>query len=923
MTDSNFAYDVFLSHSSKDKATVRRVADRLRNDGLKVWFDEWEIRPGDNIPGRIDEGLEQSAVLVLCMSDSSMRSDWAAVESQTFRFTDPVNRDLRFIPLRLDETEPRASLRQFAYIDWRGGGSDEAYARLLAACQRRQEPTVAINPQKVYVKPSRESQETGEMPSVGTVLVGRQKELAGLDEAWRNPNIGVAALIAAGGVGKSTLAWNWWLQLYEQRPELRHRHWSFYNQGATGGSQGDAEAFFNEAFQEWFRVDRPKSRRQQGELIAELVRRDGIVLILDGLEPLQRVHDPDFGSFHDEGMVALLRGLAGPSASLCVCTSRIWLAALDNTANKGSWQIKLDNLTKESGAELFRQYKVDGYREDLERASTAFGNHALSLTLVARFIAEYYKEDHPHINRIDTIPVLTSLPIEKVSDHARRILAHYDSVFLPDSIEYAFLRCLGLFDRPAKPEALKALTDPPPIDGLTVPLQGLKHNSRVTALLRLNRLGLADYKGTTAPLDCHPLIREYFGTQLRANAFAWQEANFRLSRYYSAAAPEEQPTNSKGMEPLYPAVVHASKAKAYAEAWHIYWNRIQQGHPRYFNTNQLGAFHEGLGALASFYDPPWEAVAIGVEEALGSKEYLRLLTEVGFHLKVLGRFDDAVKAIRAAMEGYDRASEFELAAVNSENLAESDLLRGSLTTGFVTLQIGRNGQTYAEMSGKPFRRMQTLALRGQFLFYLGRVEEASQAFFEAEELRVNYCADRQPVRALYILDFLAECGQYEELPAITARFLPLLDENKAKPFTGAFYLFSGQADAMRAIREGSQTFSESARKNLDEAVRLIDGSDLPHLRPWARLARAKLWVFLGDHDKALIDLETALTIAKFSQLRLIEVDCNLGLCNYYLSLNNPDAARTHLELSRPRVVDGDYARPRKWFEAMEAELQRM
>jgi hypothetical protein len=40
---TDFQYDVFLSHSSKDKAIVRPLAERLRKDGLKVWFDEWVI----------------------------------------------------------------------------------------------------------------------------------------------------------------------------------------------------------------------------------------------------------------------------------------------------------------------------------------------------------------------------------------------------------------------------------------------------------------------------------------------------------------------------------------------------------------------------------------------------------------------------------------------------------------------------------------------------------------------------------------------------------------------------------------------------------------------------------------------------------------------------------------------------------------
>jgi len=135
MSDSRFSYDVFLSHSSKDKPVVTKIAERLKAEGLRVWFDLWEIRPGDSIPMRIEEGLEQSSKLVFCMSANSLGSDWATVEGQTFRFRDPINRERRFIPLRLDDTEPRGSLRQFAYVDWRQGRGNQSYARLLGACR--------------------------------------------------------------------------------------------------------------------------------------------------------------------------------------------------------------------------------------------------------------------------------------------------------------------------------------------------------------------------------------------------------------------------------------------------------------------------------------------------------------------------------------------------------------------------------------------------------------------------------------------------------------------------------------------------------------------------------------------------------------------------------------------------------------------
>src|SRR5882672_4496453 len=122
---AEFQYDVFLSHSAKDKTAVREVAERLRKDGLKVWFDEWVIKPGDSIPAKIEEGLEHSRVLVLCMSANAFGSDWAQLEAGTFRFRDPLNKERRFIPLRLDQTPIPGSLAQFLFVNWLRNGREQ------------------------------------------------------------------------------------------------------------------------------------------------------------------------------------------------------------------------------------------------------------------------------------------------------------------------------------------------------------------------------------------------------------------------------------------------------------------------------------------------------------------------------------------------------------------------------------------------------------------------------------------------------------------------------------------------------------------------------------------------------------------------------------------------------------------------------
>ena len=129
-----FQYDVFLSHSTKDKAVVRDVAERLRKDGLKVWFDEWVLKPGDSIPAKIEEGLERSLVLVLCMSANAFGSDWAQLEAGTFRFRDPLKKERRFIPVRLDDAPIKGSLAQPMSMDRLADGDHKSDCAHSVAC---------------------------------------------------------------------------------------------------------------------------------------------------------------------------------------------------------------------------------------------------------------------------------------------------------------------------------------------------------------------------------------------------------------------------------------------------------------------------------------------------------------------------------------------------------------------------------------------------------------------------------------------------------------------------------------------------------------------------------------------------------------------------------------------------------------------
>jgi hypothetical protein len=74
-------YDVFISHASEDKEdVVRPLAHALDSGGLKVWYDEFELRIGDSLRRKIDSGLARSRFGIVVLSRSFFRKGWTNYE---------------------------------------------------------------------------------------------------------------------------------------------------------------------------------------------------------------------------------------------------------------------------------------------------------------------------------------------------------------------------------------------------------------------------------------------------------------------------------------------------------------------------------------------------------------------------------------------------------------------------------------------------------------------------------------------------------------------------------------------------------------------------------------------------------------------------------------------------------------------------
>jgi hypothetical protein len=187
---------------------------------------------------------------------------------------------------------------------------------------------------------------------------------------------------------------------------------------------------------------------------------------------------------------------------------------------------------------LLRALGVKGNQVDLRAASEEFDGHCLALTLLGSYLSDAYIGDircrHEVTGRL-THDV-------RQGAHARKVMDSYQAWF-GDGHELAVLRMLGLFDRPADEETVAVLLKPPAISGLTESLTNFGPTEWRTILgkLRRARLLAPEDPHNLKHLDTHPLVREYFGEQVRCERpDAWKECNRRLYNYYRSVAPSCQ-----------------------------------------------------------------------------------------------------------------------------------------------------------------------------------------------------------------------------------------------------------------------------------------------------------------------------------------------------------------------------------------------
>jgi nucleoside phosphorylase len=757
------------------------------------------------------------------------------------------------------------------------------------------------------------------LPKTAPRLFGRGEELDKLRGAWLDPEVRVMTVVAAGGVGKSALV-NHWLRDLRDRDYLgaqRVLAWSFYSQG-TKENLVAADVFVRFAL-DWLGDDRPlpTNPAEQGARLAALIRQHPMLLLLDGLEPLQYPETaPDVGgTLTDISIASLLRELAAPGwEGLCLITTRVPVAGIKapDSAAAAIEQLDLRNLDIPSGVSLLesligRQQNID----EAEQAVAAVHGHALALNLLGRYLREVYGG---RLSGRFGMGRLGGGVAE--GGHAQRIMELYAEWLQRYARigELAILDVIGLFDRPAPFPAIAAVLARTDLGREMPGLSEFDGSEWRRCVADLRRMGLLadETAGLPGTLDAHPLVREYFRSRLQLLSPAlWEAGNLSLYEYYKKRAPE-QPANAADMNLLYAAVNHGCAIGRHQEVYHqILVPRIWRSPRESYSTRILGMTGSEIVALSNYFLLPAWTKLRSVE--LDRQARVLVMSNAALRLRQLGRPDDALASCRALFglltakatvaEPVDVADAAYAASLYCELLIIAGRLQSPVwgkEDG--APEVARTAVRFADQCPDAYFKMYSRSCLAEVEFMTGDLNAARELFDEAAAIAV---AEQSNLPFLYSQNLY----RYGYFAIETGDAAILLADAERDPRWGLAAKPSQLSHAIRQLVLGAarRAMAEAgepadlaqAAAEVDDAIVIFRGVGYTDYTVRGLLERAHLRQVRArpeDYAGALDDLDEAQAEVTRSHMTLLAADVHLQKVACHLSVWPRQPADWHADM---------------------------
>ena len=404
-------YDVFVSYKREDDHAREVLVLALELAGYEVFWDAKLNH--DDWKGELRDEINRSKLIICLWSAKAAASEYVKAEayhafgigkllSAPIEDTSVVpeyfkNTNLHPFDCWADEARRRAQIQKIL-------GTLE---RLTGGPSRRPEPSTPTTDNTGCPA------DFGDIPGAPDKLIGRDAELAMLRDAWASripKKVNAVVFHALGGAGKSALLRTFANELLAAGGGGASRiyGWSAYSQGSGEQKRADADSFISKALADFgWQGELPKDPVERGRALAKLIQKERVLLLLDGLEPLQDAPNVNKGKFKDKGLAELVKLLAGRNPGLVVLTTRQEVPELTGF---GPVVInhELDQLSDQAGADLLVELGVHGRQRELEAAVHELQGHALSVTLLGTYLAEVCGGDIRHRDQFDFAHIVLS-----------------------------------------------------------------------------------------------------------------------------------------------------------------------------------------------------------------------------------------------------------------------------------------------------------------------------------------------------------------------------------------------------------------------------------------------------------------------------------------------------------------------------------
>ena len=722
------------------------------------------------------------------------------------------------------------------------------------------------------------------LPITSSEVFGREQDISALDKAWRNREVNLIQLTGFGGIGKSTTVAAWLSLLAKERfrGSKRVYAWSFYWQGASSDIKSSGDFFIEHALN-WFGDPNPIEGApwaKAGRLV-RLIRASKTLLILDGLEPLQHGPGPKVGQIDNPAVALLVKELACENSGMCVVTSRLPIADLASFDDGRIATHILETLSSDASIELLKSLGVKGSGDDFKKAIKLYSGHALSLSLLAGYLAVVHKGD------LSKCSELQSLLDDKIhASHARSLMQAYLNWF-SRSIEEELLFLVGMFGRAVSLSDLHMLCLQNEIEGLTSKLATASQPDWLYSVKQLtdSRIFTRDFRDGQTYLDCHPLVRDFIAEILtQKHPEIWQKGNQALFMHLHQAAGNT-PESITDFEPLFRAVIHGTQAGLYEDAFELYYKRIKQ---EQFSIFAEGSHHADQACIRSFFK----------QHSTKNQTYLDfeaehyLLSCAAANLIYLGEIDESIYLSKKCISWFLEREKWLEVLGAAGPLASLLITAGRLSEAQKLLD--RLSQCI-ENTGSELIQAMACNFEAYVRFLGGDWVGARNKFELSDEVLIKEVPStpvQLPTISAYYCKFLLDSGDHD---AALERALKTLAWREAKTWQVAIDTTSLLASDLIVLgliylERGDLV---NAKLYLEKQVELLKSADEWLYLPTGLNARAKYHISVKDFEAASKDLLLAAEISVRTGAKFSEWETYLNFSLLYLAQSDLDNAGSY------------------------------